>query len=424
MAVTLKAAARNGSLSKRAPAAIRAARYASRVHRIAAAALLLVGCGGSPGTARPPTTPAPSLDVPRIIVTPDSTASLDELFAAGQGAAARGDFRSAALYFDRVAALEPQGPVAPEALFLAAEAYDSLHEHAAALDRYEAVVHRYPRHGRAPEAATRGVRLSLYEEHWDWAGRFADRALERASELGGLQQIAVYAGKAMQSVNAGDDVRASGFVERGRNVVERDGLDLAGRLPIELAPLYYALGEVRRIRAERIHFDEPANFPARMEARCQLILDAQSAYSDSWRAYDAHWSLLSGVRVGELYDNLHRELMTTMQPPASADTDDRRLLYYGATRLLYSVLLEKAHGMLDHTLAMAEREHERSAWVERARTALRGIQDAERAEAQSLARLPYTRAELEEALARLRAEARDKAAKGRPTAPPVAGPPR
>ena len=417
MAATLKRNHSKPSLSKRVPAGAHAARYATRMHRIAAA-LLLVACGGSPGTSKPAAAPTSSVDVPRIVVTPTSTESLDELFAAGQGAAARGDFRSAAQHFDRVVALEPLGPLAPEALFLAAEAYDSLHESVAALDRYEAVVARYPRHARAPVAATRGVRLSLYEEQWDWAGRLADRALERSTELGGLQQIAAYAGKAMQSASAGDDVRASGFVERGRNVVERDGLDLAGRLPIELAPLYYALGEVRRIRAERIHFDDPASFPARMEARCQLILDAQSAYSDSWRAYDAHWSLLSGVRVGELYDNLHRELMATMQPPASADTDDRRLLYYGATRLLYSVLLEKAHGMLDHTLAMAEREHERSAWVERARTTLRGIQDAERAEAESLARLPYGRSELEEALTRLRAEHREKTAKvrGTPTA--------
>jgi hypothetical protein len=191
--------------------------------------------------------------------------------------------------------------------------------------------------------------------------------------------------------------------------VERDGLDLAGRLPIELAPLYYALGEVRRIRAERIHFDVLSEFPTRMEARCQLILDAQSAYSDSWRAYDAHWSLLSGVRVGELYDNLHRELMRTMQPPAAADTDDRRLLYYGATRLLYSVLLEKAHGMLDHTLAMAERTREGSPWVERARKTLEGIREAEREEQASLARLPYSRAELEQALREIRSGLRDKA---------------
>jgi len=422
MAVTLKAADLKPSVARLMRISGERATLGG-MHRLAGA-LLLIACGEQPGVGRPAAAPASTVEVPRIVVTPTATASLDELFAAGQGAAARGDLRRAAADFDRVAALEPLGPLAPEALFLAAEAHDSLHEHVAALDRYEAVVDRYPRHARAPEAATRGVRLSLYEERWDWAGRFADRALDRANELGKLQQIAVYAGKAMQSVSAGDDVRASGFVERGRNVVEQGGLDLAGRLPIELAPLYYALGEVRRVRAERIHFDDPSSFPVRMEARCQLILDAQSAYSDSWRAYDAHWSLLSGVRVGELYDNLHRELMATMQPPAAADSDDRRLLYYGATRLLYSVLLEKAHGMLDHTLKMAEREQERSPWVERARATLRGIEEAERAEAESLARLPYTRAELEQALGRIRGNLREKTPNGRAAASPGSPTPR
>jgi tetratricopeptide (TPR) repeat protein len=376
-----------------------------------AGALFLLGCASTaPSVQAPGREGGATVSVPRIVVTPNGTHTLPELFDAGRAAAERGDFRGAANFFDRVAALEPRGELAAEATFLAAEAYDSLHAHAEALKRYQIVVERYPRDPRAPHAAVRGVRLAAYEGEWDWAGRFADRALERWSELGALQQIAVYAGKALESTSHEEDVRASGYVERGRNVVERDGLDLAGRLPIELAPLYYALGEVRRIRAERIHFDAPAEFAPRMEARCQLILDAQSAYSDSWRAYDAHWSLLSGVRVGELYDNLHRELMRTMQPPAAADTDDRRLLYYGATRLLYSVLLEKAHGMLDHTLAMATREREASDWVNRARKTLEGIREAEREEQASLERLPYSRAELEQALRQIRGGLRDKAA--------------
>jgi hypothetical protein len=368
-----------------------------------------VACSARPASSPAARTPA-TVDVPRIVVTPTTTMTLDELFAAGRAAADHDDFRGAAAYFDRVAALEPQGPLAPEALFLAGEAHDLLHDHPAALARYEAVVNRYSRHPRARDAAVRGVRLSAYEEEWAWAGRFADRALEHAGELTPLQSIVAYSGKALQAVGEEDDVRASGYVERGRNIVEQRGLDLAGRLPIELAPLYYALGEVRRLRAERIHFDAPQSFAERMEARCQLILDAQSAYSDSWRAYDSHWSLLSGVRVGELYDNLHRELMATLRPPASADTDDRRLLYYGATRLLYSVLLEKAHGMLDHTLAMAEREREGSPWVERAQKTLAGIREAEAEEQASLDRLPYTRGELEEALTRIRAELREKRA--------------
>ena len=84
--------------------------------------------------------------------------------------------------------------------------------------------------------------------------------------------------------------------------------------------MYFALGELRRMRAERIHFvPVPENFGAALEQRCQLLLDSQSAYSDAMRAYDSHWSAMAGYRVGELYQKLHEELMQVPAPKA-ADT--------------------------------------------------------------------------------------------------------
>jgi len=335
------------------------------------------------------------------VVTPTTTLTLAELFAAARAAADRGDYSGAAVRFDRVVELEPNGELAPEALFLAGEARGLLGDQAGALKRYEAVSDRYPTHPRAGDAAIRCVRLLSYGEQWDWAGRFADRALERAGDLRPLQLVLAYAGKALQSASQGEDVRASVFVERGRDIVEREGLDLAGRLPPELAPLYFALGEVDRERSERVQLEPTASFPALLEARCQLILDAQRAYSDTWRAYDSYWSTLAGFRLAEMYEKLHQQVMA-MAPPPTADTDARRQLYEGGMRLRYSVLLEKARGMMEHTLAMAERTGERTAWVDRARESLAKIKAAEEAEEASLARLPYSRDDLEQAFAELR----------------------
>jgi hypothetical protein len=369
-------------------------------------AFVLMGCAARP--AADVATPAkpPSVDVPRIVVTPNDTATLAELFERARAAADRGDFANAAALFDRIVALEPHGELAPESLFLAGEARGLLGDQQGALARYEAVADRYPGHARARDAATRAVRLLTYAEHWDFAGRYADRALEHAAELAPLQLVVVYAGKALQSVDAGDDRRASVYVERGRDIVERDGLDLAGRVPSELAPLYFALGEVSRLRSERVALEPTANFPVLLEQRCQLILDAQRAYSDTWRAYDSFWSTLAGFRLAEMYEKLHRDV-TAMSPPPSADTDARRQLYEGGMRLRYSVLLEKARGMMEHTLAMAERTGERAAWVERAREALRYIKEAEAAEQASLDRLPYSRQDLEEAFAEIQRRAKE-----------------
>jgi hypothetical protein len=144
----------------------------------------------------------------------------------------------------------------------------------------------------------------------------------------------------------------------------------------------------------------PPNFAEVLEQRCQLLLDAQSAYSDAWRAHDAHWSTMAGFRVGELYQRLHEDLMR-IPPPASADTPKKRQLFEGAMRLRYSILLKKALNLIEHTLAMAERTGEKSAWVEQTRNAQREIEAALRREDAAIAALPYTRAELEAGLAEL-----------------------
>lgn len=379
----------------------------------AGALLFLIGCAARPGAQLAAPAPVRTVEVPRIVVTPNDTATLAELFAQARAAAERGDFARAAAEFDRIVALEPHGQLAGEALFLAGEARGLLGDRAGALTRYETVADRYPEHARARDAATRAVRLLAYDEQWDWAGRYADRALEHTAELAPLQLVVVYAGKALQSVSAGDDTRASVYVERGRDIVERDGLDLAGRVPTELAPLYFALGEVSRLRSERVPLEPTARFSGLLERRCQFILDAQRAYSDTWRAYDSFWSTLAGFRLAEMYEKLHQDVMA-MSPPVGADNDARRQLYEGAMRLRYSVLLDKARGMLEHTLAMAARTQETSDWVLRAQQTLRYIDDAEASERASLDRLPYSRQDLEEALAEIQKKAKER---GRRTNP-------
>jgi hypothetical protein len=82
-------------------------------------------------------------------------------------------------------------------------------------------------------------------------------------------------------------------------------------------------------------------------------------------------------------------------------------------RLRYSVLLDKGLAMMDHTLKMAERTGEKSQWVERARDAKSKLEAARDAENRAIDRLPYTRAELRQALEDL---AKKKAKPGDPAA--------
>ena len=169
--------------------------------------------------------------------------------------------------------------------------------------------------------------------------------------------------------------------------------------------MYFALGEVRRAEGEALVFTPmPDDFGAVLERRCQRLLDAQMAYSDAMRARDAHWSAMAGYRVGQLYQQLHRDVMH-IAPPVQAKTLRQKQLFEGAMRLRYRVLLEKGLTMMSGTLKMAERTGESSAWVGRAREARQELELALQDEATAMKKLPFTEEELQAALDKLKGEA-------------------
>jgi tetratricopeptide (TPR) repeat protein len=374
-------------------------------------------CASHPGRA--PSSPSSHssrvVTLPRTVITPQSGASIDELYDAATRDLLAGRLQQAAAAFERIFSLEPDGRLAPHALLQAGSALDQAGELDAAVARYEQLARRFPSHELAREALVRSVRLLAFLEQWSAALADADILLARETTLSPYESIVAYSGKALGLIAAGDLTSAEYYIEKGRSVIDDRRLDAAGRVSRDLAQLYFALGELRRLRAEQIHLNPPpADFAGALERRCQLLLDAQSAYSDSMRAYDAHWSAMAGYRVGELYHKLHAELMA-VPAPKSAHNEARRLLFEGAMRLRYSILLTKALTMMQHTLDMARRTGERSQWVVRSQAARDEIEQGIRAENAALDRLPYTRAQLQAAL--------DDLAKSKRSAPGSSGQP-
>jgi len=378
--------------------------FASRGVAFSTAWLLAACAGQAAGTAPPASAakinvaPPTSADVPRTVVTPHSTADIPELFAKATAEGQAKHYELSASQFERAFQLDPDGPLADKSLFESAEMYDLAGKHEEALSRYEQVSRRFPKSDLDRVARVRALRLLTYLEQYQRAGELSDSTAAKYKDLLSFDQLAVLSARALSRLAAGDDAQAELAISKARDIIERENLDAAGRVPAELAPVYFALGELRRMRAERIHFvPVPANFGAVLEQRCQLLLDAQSAYSDAMRAYDSHWSAMAGYRVGELYQKLHDEMMQ-VPPPKAADTERRRQLFEGAMRLRYSILLDKAKSMLDHTVAMADRTGEQSAWVLKSRQARDAIAKATEEERLALARLPYTKAQLQAAL--------------------------
>jgi hypothetical protein len=179
--------------------------------------------------------------------------------------------------------------------------------------------------------------------------------------------------------------------------------------------LKFAEGEIRRVRSEKIVLNPPPpDFVPKLEARCQLLLEAQSSYADAIRSVDLHWAAMSGYRVGQMYRDLHRHLM--MIPPTDkAKTESDKQLFYGIMHVRYRALLDKGIEMMKRTLALGERTGVGSAWMKRAEAAKAEMDAALEEEKATLAKLPYTEETLEKTLEIMKRKAAADSAKASAT---------
>jgi len=376
-----------------------------RIALVAAFAAFLAGCGAAPVAGAPARAPAgpvtPPVEVAPLVVSPFSDLELEQQFEAARALLLKESYKEAAERFDKLVRLAPQGEVAAPSLYNGALAREGMGERLAAVERYQQLIERFPDHATTRGAPFRLSRLFAYLERWSDLAANADRILAM-KDLSVLEAIDAHGAKALGLVEQGQVEEAAREVGLARDLIEQHRLGESGKPPLELAQSSFALGEVRRKRSEKITFDPlPPNFADVLEQRCQGLLDAQSAYTDAMRSYDAHWSAMAGYRVGQLYQQLHRDVMA-IPPTAKSDTLKKKQLFEGAMRLRYRVLLEKGLKMMEGTVRLGQRTGEDSAWVHRAEEARHDIELALEDEKRALAKLPYSEAELQQALDMLR----------------------
>ncbi|WP_437976569.1 tetratricopeptide repeat protein [Sorangium sp. So ce295] len=374
-----------------------------------ALAVVLGGCTSEANVPAPARSPQPAsarapVELAPVVVSPYSDAELAAEFERARALLLADKAREAAPLFERLARLSPGGEVAPPSLFNAGLAHEALGDRALAAERYREVAQRFPDHAVARGALFRLARAAAALERWPELVEVSRRLL-RLADLSVLEAIEARGALALGLVEQDLVEEAARQVALARDLIEEHRLGESGKPPIELAQVSFALGEVRRRRSEAITFvPVPASFAEALERRCQGLLDAQSAYTEAMRSLDAHWSAMAGYRIGQLYKELHRDVML-VPPPRSADTPRERQLFEGAMRLRYRVLLEKGQKMLAGTVRLGDRTGESSAWVLRARDAQREIELALADEQAALARLPFTEAELLAALDALKTAA-------------------
>jgi tetratricopeptide (TPR) repeat protein len=365
-----------------------------------AVAFVLTGCAATESSE--PKTPAqPPIVLPEVVVTHIDPAVVEQRFHQATARLVREEYKAAAHDLDGVFALSPNGPWAAPALFNAGVSYASLGDYPTAAKRFRQSLEKAPDGPTAHAALLRLARLEAYLEEWANLETVARKLLAR-KDLSVLERIEAQGALSLALVSQERVDEAFDLVVQARNEIEDRRLGEAGVPPLELAQVSFALGEVRRKRSETITFVPfPPDFGAKLEERCQGLLDAQNAYTDAMRSLDAHWSAMAGYRVGQLYQDLHRDVMRVPVPP-SAQTVRQKQLWEGAMRLRYRILLEKGLKMMEHTVKLGERTGESSPWIARARSAQRELETALATEKEALSKMPFTEDEMRQALEELK----------------------
>lgn len=360
--------------------------------------LLLSACA----SAAPPMAPNPRPQVlPELHISALAPEALPSLLEEANDRFLRDEFATAASDFDRIVAADPNGPTATPSLYNAALAYLALGDHEKALARFRLGLERFPTAETTKPALLRIARILAQLERWQELEEVAVRVIERG-DLSLLERIEVLGARGLALVSMGKPDEAHKDLILARNLIEDNKIGIAGPPPLELAQVSFALGEVRRMRSEKIVFvPMPADFAMQLENRCTGLLDAQEAYTEAMRSRDSHWSAMSGYRIGRLYQQLHRDVMK-VDPPASFASVKQRQLWEGAMRLRYRVLLEKGLKMVEGTVRMGERTGEASSWIARAREAQRELELALADEKAALEKMPFREDEMRAALEKLK----------------------
>lgn len=379
-------------------------------------AALLSACGASTATAppRPATAARPAGTPPtataQIVPTDDDAGgTAAEVFERAKAAMADGKLAHARTLFDRVVkadrAERPElSPLGRAASYNAALCSERLEESSDARDRYRELATAAAGSADAVDADLRRARLDVELEDWTDLGLAASGVLG-GKELGRFDRAEALALQGLAMIHGSKDLASAqkSIASAMKLVDTKDASEVVP--PHNLAAIRFARGDLLRAEGSAIVFVDPANptapivaaeFPAKMEARCQKVLDAQDEYVESINTRELKWAVRSGVRVATMYIDLH-DAVVVIPPPKGATTEAKKQLFRGAMLLRYRILLEKGLGTLERTLNLEKAVNAKTSWLEHARKAKATLEKQLADEKAELAKLPYTEAELKKA---------------------------
>ena len=293
----------------------------------------------------------------------------EELFAAGSSAFAAGDFARAAVCFERLAAAYPDSPHRRRAQFNAGlaqerlDAWDSARQNFAELSNPLGT-------GDALDAAFHQAEALYHLDRYPEAATLLARIAAR-TDLPASRRIEAQVQQGICQVDGGD-------LDEGEKTL-RAALASAKEAADRGEPAdeyvngqgQFFLGEIYRLHCEGVTFDPEARADAlskTLEYKAQLLLSAQGHYLRAIKIGNGYWATAAGERIGSLYEVLYRQMMDS-PTPKELNTEEAEV-YRQELRRRIKILLTKAIGVYETTVATAERIGTGGPFVDRARVSL------------------------------------------------------
>jgi TolA-binding protein len=354
----------------------------AEIFRTLALASLLAAAGCATSTAvapRPETLSMPPEEVRADLAL--LRMNDEELFAAGSSAFAAGDAARAAACFERLVTAFPESSHRLRARFNAGLARERMEDWNQARMHFAEISDPLGK-GDALDAAFHHAEALYHLDRYPEAAAVLARIAARG-DLPAARRIEAQVQQGICQVDAGDldqgekTLRAA--LASAREAAERG--EPADEYVIAQGQFF--VGEIYRLHCEGVTFDPEARadeLSRTLEYKAELLLSAQGHYLRAIKIGNGYWATAAGERIGSLYEVLHRQMMDSPTPrELNAEEGE---VYRQEVRRRIRILLTKAIGVYETTVATAERIGSSSPFVDRARASLERMKQLLLAEAE------------------------------------------
>jgi tetratricopeptide (TPR) repeat protein len=293
----------------------------------------------------------------------------EELFAAGSSAFAAGDAKRAAACFERLLIGFPDSPHRMRAHFNAGLSRERLGDWDAARGHFQEIADAAGT-GDALDAAFHQAETLYHLERYPEAATLLGQIAVRTDLATGRRLEA----QVQQGVCQVD----SGALDEGEKtlraaVVAAQSAESRGE-PVDdylSAQAQFFLGEIYRLHCEAVSFDPEAKadqLSQTLEYKAELLLSSQGHYLRAIKVGNGYWATAAGERIGSLYEVLHTQMLESPVPHEL--NGEEAEVYRQELRRRIRILLTKAIGVYETTVATAQRIGAGGPFVDRARASL------------------------------------------------------